>query len=291
MTMEERWRLHLYAAKTRQNDGCRFLNGAIRKYGREAFSHEVIEVIQATREGADDIETAWIAKLNCLAPHGFNLAEGGKTGSHHPLSKQKMKASADAMGKEKRSARTKQSWTSQTPEERTRRSLKLNACKKPEEFERRSIRLRQEWGALPEDEKEVRRQALRGAQAAREASLTPEQKTERGKKLAATWKALPSEERSELARKRWATRDAQGLPRNHNHANRWAPEVREAWTEKQKKAFAAQPPEQRERVLKNLKVQTREQLRANALKSNAVRRAKSFRAKAHAWLTREQEAA
>lgn len=49
---------------------------ALRKYGIEAFTIAVVDRA-ASRNELDQKEREWIARTNCLAPHGFNLTEGG----------------------------------------------------------------------------------------------------------------------------------------------------------------------------------------------------------------------
>jgi hypothetical protein len=282
-TMERRWTNHLSAARTRQDrGGCRYFNNAIRAHGAGSFTHEVLEEYEGTRAEADVLETRWIAKLDCRAPNGFNLAEGGKTSSHHPLSKQKMHETALAMGQPKRSARAAQGWASQTPQERTARSRKLNAAKKPEEFQRHGEWVRQEWAGLPEEEKAARLKSLRCTREAYLASLTPEKLAARSAKTSVSLKAKTKEEWAEISRHRRATRVANNLPRNPRSA-----ESRAKTSRSSKTAFEKQPTEQRERVLQNLRTQTPEQLRANSLKGQGVRRAKKFRAKAHAWFAQK----
>ena len=52
------------------------LGHAIRKYGKENFKAEVIEICQTFTE-LNEREIFWIAKLNCKVPNGYNIADGG----------------------------------------------------------------------------------------------------------------------------------------------------------------------------------------------------------------------
>lgn len=73
-TWQERWRGHLHDA---QHLNTHFA-AAIRKYGKDAFSHEVLEVCFALEE-ANEREQFWIWTYDTRNPlRGFNLAPGGK---------------------------------------------------------------------------------------------------------------------------------------------------------------------------------------------------------------------
>jgi group I intron endonuclease len=79
-TMAKRWKNHVYAAKYSKNKW-HFPN-AIRKYGKEAFSHRVLEICTSLEE-ANLREEAWIELFETRDPQfGFNLAKGGKHNSH-----------------------------------------------------------------------------------------------------------------------------------------------------------------------------------------------------------------
>ena len=57
---------------------CRYLANAIKKYSRENFVSEIIELCDEI--DLDFRESHWIASLNTLAPNGYNLATGGQGG-------------------------------------------------------------------------------------------------------------------------------------------------------------------------------------------------------------------
>lgn len=57
---------------------CTYLNNAIRKNGKDAFSVEVIEY--CLLEDANDREIAIIKERSTLFPKGYNLTEGGQKG-------------------------------------------------------------------------------------------------------------------------------------------------------------------------------------------------------------------
>ena len=84
-TMEKRWKNHIHAAMTSKNGRWHFPN-AIRKYGKEAFSHRVLEICDSL-EKANWREEAWIELFETRDPRfGFNLMRGG---AHvpHPIRK------------------------------------------------------------------------------------------------------------------------------------------------------------------------------------------------------------
>jgi hypothetical protein len=79
-TMMQRWNQHVYSSKVRKIKLPNYWYNAIRKYGKDAFSHEVLEVCD-TLEEANVAEIKWIEFHNSTNKNrGFNLAKGG----NHP---------------------------------------------------------------------------------------------------------------------------------------------------------------------------------------------------------------
>jgi len=75
-TLEKRWKNHICASKSAKGGRWHFPN-AIRKYGPEAFSHEVLEICEDL-DVANLAEECWIELLDTRNPEkGFNLAKGG----------------------------------------------------------------------------------------------------------------------------------------------------------------------------------------------------------------------
>jgi hypothetical protein len=71
-----RWHQHCAQAKTSKDGRSHFAN-AIRKYGKDAFDHEVLGIYD-TLEAANEAEKEWIEKLDSRNPErGFNLMRGG----------------------------------------------------------------------------------------------------------------------------------------------------------------------------------------------------------------------
>jgi hypothetical protein len=75
-TMMHRWNQHVAQAQNSKNGRWHFPN-AVRKYGPQAFSHEVLQVCFSLEE-ANDAEQFWIYTYDTRNPlRGFNLNNGG----------------------------------------------------------------------------------------------------------------------------------------------------------------------------------------------------------------------
>jgi len=75
-TMMHRWNQHCAQAKSSKGGRWHFPN-AIRKYGKNAFSHEVLEICSSIQE-ANASEERWILHFDTRnTEKGFNLAKGG----------------------------------------------------------------------------------------------------------------------------------------------------------------------------------------------------------------------
>ena len=68
------------------------IGAAIRKYGWENFTIEIIE--ECLLESLDEREIFWIAELNSKAPNGYNLTDGGE-GLVNPSEETRAKMSAN----------------------------------------------------------------------------------------------------------------------------------------------------------------------------------------------------
>lgn len=81
--IQHRWKQHKSKAKQCKTEDvkkqCRFLNSAINKYGSDNFNIE--EVHKCDLKDIDYWEDYFIKKYNTLAPNGYNLREGGMSGS------------------------------------------------------------------------------------------------------------------------------------------------------------------------------------------------------------------
>lgn len=56
--------------------GNRIIANAVKKYGKDAFTYEILEE-NVFDEFLPDFEVAYIEKFNTIAPHGYNLTSGG----------------------------------------------------------------------------------------------------------------------------------------------------------------------------------------------------------------------
>lgn len=84
-TMEKRWKNHVHLAKSSKNGRWHFPN-AIRKYGKDAFSHEILGTFNSLEE-ANAEEERLIEEWGLRNPdRGFNLAKGGEH-KPHPIKK------------------------------------------------------------------------------------------------------------------------------------------------------------------------------------------------------------
>jgi len=87
LTMLRRWNQHIQKTKNLTKVSRSHLWNAIRKYGKDAFSHEILQVCNTVEEG-NEAEKYWIAKYDTRNPEkGFNLAEGG--GQYVPMGPRK----------------------------------------------------------------------------------------------------------------------------------------------------------------------------------------------------------
>jgi len=92
LTTEKRWESHLKAAKYKRDNSA--ILSAIRKYGEENFTIEIIDTADSIEE-LNKKEIFWISKSNTLAPNGYNLKLGGNQGGKN--SEEAKKKQSDAV--------------------------------------------------------------------------------------------------------------------------------------------------------------------------------------------------
>lgn len=69
--------------------GNRIIASAVKKYGKDAFTYEVLEA-NVFDEFLPDLEVTYIAHYNTIAPHGYNLNSGGSHAIPSELTRQKL---------------------------------------------------------------------------------------------------------------------------------------------------------------------------------------------------------
>ena len=146
-----------------------YVDHEIHKFGWENFGVEVIEECN-TKEQLDEREMFWIAKLDTMAPNGYNLTAGGsgfQGRKHTPKSIAKM------------SVRAKERMAARTPESRSESARKREANRSPEE---KSATAR-----------------------ARELAKTPEERAAARRK---GWAKKSPAERTDIMKKVWVARKA-----------------------------------------------------------------------------------
>lgn len=72
--MKKRLDCHISEAFSSKKNQCHYLNNAIRKYGKDDFSVELLELVDM--ENGDERESFYINELNSMFPNGFNLKYG-----------------------------------------------------------------------------------------------------------------------------------------------------------------------------------------------------------------------
>lgn len=76
---KNRFANHIWHSR-KSSGGCRALYNAMRKYGQDAFSVELIDTASGFEE-MNQLERKYIAMLGSLHPNGYNLTDGGDAGS------------------------------------------------------------------------------------------------------------------------------------------------------------------------------------------------------------------
>lgn len=86
--VEHRWSRHVTEARRGSRSAVHL---AIRKYGAEAFTLDIIGGANSMA-ALNDLEVMLIAQYGTLAPHGYNLASGGRNCVVHDETRAKMSA-------------------------------------------------------------------------------------------------------------------------------------------------------------------------------------------------------
>lgn len=267
-SVKNRWKAHVSASKFMS--GCRVLGAAIRKYGNDAFSHEILEVIAGSQSKADNAEIRWIKKLGCRSPLGYNLTSGGGAlGRLHDSTKQligiaskkrlaemtpdqraayfltnihlwtperRLKARKLSKSKglrEKVRAGQKKFWADLSSEEKTRRvKHQLSGMS----AEQKSDRVRKSWAKLTPEEREIRVRKTASASAA--AKANPAHSKKMSEWQTAQAKLRTPEQRQAMVLKAWETRRAKYGDRGHTKSSA-------VFSEGSRKGWANMTPEAR----------------------------------------------
>jgi group I intron endonuclease len=79
--VQKRWKLHLRCARSPRTPAYRNLfSKAIRKHGSGAFEHQTLSVAGSQAE-LDNLEKIWIILFQTKVPNGYNLTDGGDSGT------------------------------------------------------------------------------------------------------------------------------------------------------------------------------------------------------------------
>tara|TARA_Y100000389_G_scaffold74993_1_gene71605 strand:+ start:220 stop:885 length:666 start_codon:yes stop_codon:yes gene_type:complete len=76
----------------KKSSGCTALKNAINKYGWAGMKREIVEE-NIPEDQLNDREKYWIKIYNTIAPHGYNLTDGGEGGSLSDITKVRMEES------------------------------------------------------------------------------------------------------------------------------------------------------------------------------------------------------
>lgn len=126
-SLAERWRFHVWDATKRAGE-CRALAHAIRKYGPDAMSIEVLHETDDLNE-LNRLEAREIEARTTLRPRGYNLRTGGANSIHCAetralLAKTTKAAFADPALRQRMSETNKATWSD--PVKRKRQSERLS---------------------------------------------------------------------------------------------------------------------------------------------------------------------
>lgn len=75
---KNRFANHIWHSR-KSSGGCRALYNAMRKYGQEAFSVELIDTASGFEE-MNQLERKYISMMGSLHPNGYNLTDGAVLG-------------------------------------------------------------------------------------------------------------------------------------------------------------------------------------------------------------------
>jgi len=125
--------------------GNRLIANAVKKYGKDAFTYEILEA-NVFDEFLPDLEVAYIANFNTVAPNGYNLDSGG---SHAIPSESTRRKMSEAMRRKRKPlspehrrkiSEAQKGKKRKPPSESTRRKMsEANSGRKHSEEARRKV--------------------------------------------------------------------------------------------------------------------------------------------------------
>lgn len=89
-SLEKRWQGHCWECNKKLHG--MIISKAISKYGKDSFEIELLQECSSMDE-LNKMEQKWIKKVRTLAPHGYNLKEGGENGRLSDETKMKISKS------------------------------------------------------------------------------------------------------------------------------------------------------------------------------------------------------
>jgi group I intron endonuclease len=146
LALEKRIKTHIYKSRSKSQYFYLFKN-ALRKYGPESFSWEILEYCNSIEECCKK-EKYYIKTLNTISPNGYNLTEGGNGGVQSYEVKEKISNSLkeyykknghhnfESLTKENRINRAKKAWDTKKKNGFKARSgykISTDTCKKMSE--------------------------------------------------------------------------------------------------------------------------------------------------------------
>ena len=103
--------------------GNRIIARAVEKYGKDAFTYEILEA-NVFDEFLPDLEVAYIEKFNAVHPHGYNLTRGGTHVTHTAATRRKIsEANKDRKLSAEHRRKISEANKGKTPSADTRRKL------------------------------------------------------------------------------------------------------------------------------------------------------------------------
>lgn len=108
----------------------RAIHSAIKKYGKENFSLELVQEC-ISMDDLNRMEVFWIRWFNCISPNGYNLTDGGNNQRPSNITKERLSINAKATWKNEETRAKRLSGFSKIWDEKRRANPKKIIIKKP----------------------------------------------------------------------------------------------------------------------------------------------------------------